>query len=245
MTLHAASKLIKGEARESLLGHLPTAVGANILFLAADVLLTLITTDVIPGDGVVTSMLSLGVLFLVDIVLATFRYGLATIYMNLQYRQPTGVSDLFRGFQENSGTIVRIAAFTEGISVLSMVPLHLVPAYTNAFPANQLITAVLLIVSLAIVAIVVTWMVLTYALVWYVLLDYPDMSWREVLSRSRQLMQGNRHVLLYVLLSLIPLYLVSVFTLGIGALWVRAYQGAIGAAFYRGLINAKQNKTAN
>lgn len=240
MTLHSASRLIKGEARQSLIGHLTPAVTANLLFLLIDVLLTVISNDAIPGDGVLTSMLSLVLLFLVDIVLATFRYGLAAIYMNLQYRQPTGVADLFRGFQENSGTIIRIAAFTEGISVLSMVPLHLVPAYTNAFPSNQIVTAVLLILALVLIVIVATWVTLTYALAWYILLDYPSLGWREVLSRSRTLMQGNRHVLLYVLLSLIPLYIVSVFSLGIGALWVRAYQGATQAAFYRGLMNAKQ-----
>lgn len=245
MTMHSASKLIKGEARESLLGHLPTAVGANIIFLAVDALLMLITYDAVPGDGVLTEMLSLVLLFLVDIVLSVFAYGLAAIYMNLQYRQPTSVADLFCGFKENTGTILRVAAWKEGITVLASIPLHLVPLYTISHPSDQLTIAVLLVVTLAFLFIVDIWVFLTYALVSYIMLDYPDMEWREVLARSRRLMKGNRHVLLYTLLSLIPLYIISLFSLGIAALWVRAYQGATQAAFYRGLVNARQNKTAN
>lgn len=240
MTLHTASKLIKGEARESLLGHLNVAVGANVLYALMAFGLTILCNGAIPGDGIVTEILTYVVLFLVNIVLSTLEFGLTSLYMNLQYRQEATLSDLFRGFRESSLQIIMIALWTDGLQMLAMVPMHLVPAYTIGHPSEQLTIAVLLLVSLLFLLIVSIWVDLTYALVWYILLDYPEMGWREVLARSRTMMKGNKRVLLYMSLSFLPLYLVSVVSLGIAGLWVKAYQRAANAAFYRGLVNAKR-----
>lgn len=237
MTLHSASTLIKGEARESLLGHLPITVGANTLYLLLSVLLTLLVSGAVPGDGWVYLVCANVFLFLADIVIGTLDYGLLSIYMSLQYRQRTTLADLFRGFRENSWTIVRVQAVISAISLAASLPTTIVNEYYGSARSEHL---PVVIAFEALTVLVALWINLNYSLIWFVLLDYPALTWREVLKGSRHLMKGNRRVLFYIWLSLIPLYLVSVMSLGIAALWVLAYQHAAVAAFYRGLVNARK-----
>lgn len=247
MTMHAASKLIKGEARQSLLGHLSVAVGVNVLYFLIAIGLVMLANGAIPGDGIVSDILSYAVVFFADIVLGTLQFGLTSLYMNLQYRQEATLADLFRGFQESSLQIVQIQAVYTLIVLIPQIPVLLVSRYVNnnqAAYADRLSSIVLLIVLLAallIIDLVISiWASLAYALVWYILLDYPGMKWREVMRRSRTMMKGNKGVLLYINLSFLPLYLVSILSLGIATLWVKAYRSAAEAAFYRGLVNAKR-----
>ena len=78
---------------------------------------------------------------------------------------------------------------------------------------------------------------LTFYPVLYLLLDYPDLSAKEVLQKSRRLMKKHRLPLLYLELSFLPLWLLSVCSFGFAAFWVYAYRNAALAAFYHRLID--------
>lgn len=242
MTMHAASKLIKGEARHSLLGHLSVSVGANTLYALMAIGLTILASGAVPGDGLVNTVLSYVVIFFVDIVLGTLQFGLSALYMNLQYRQEATLSDLFRGFRESSLQIVEIQAYYTLLILAAQIPVTAIEDYYNNYGLTHPIPLLIATIVACVFSISLTlWATLSYALVWYILLDYPDMNWRDVLRRSRMLMKGNKRVLLYMNLSFIPLYLVSILSLGIASLWVKAYRCAAEAAFYRGLMHARQN----
>lgn len=236
MTLHNASTLIKGEARQSLLGHLPVAVGANLIYLILSVLLSTLAADAAPGSGWIYLLTANVFLYVVDLAVGILDYGLCYIYMSLQYHQTPALADLLRGFQENTETIVRVQAVLSAISVVISLPSSIL-SYVYEEPADHLAVMIPVYVLTIVAALAVD---LLYALVWYILLDYPDLTWREALRSSRRLMRGNKRVLCYIVLSLTPLYLVSILSLGISALWVLAYQHAAVAAFYRGLVNARK-----
>lgn len=237
MTLHSASSLIKGEARQSLLGHLPIAVSANVLYLILSTALTVLGGYAIPGGGILVACATAVILFLVDLVIGTLDYGLCAIYMGLQYRQNPTLTDLFLGFRENSFTILKVQAVLSAIDLAIGLPITILAAlYMDSWMDHLAIVGPVYILTIA-ASLVVD---LIYSLVWFVLLDYPDLTWREVLSRSRHLMRGNKRVLCYIWISLIPLYILSVFSLGFAALWILAYQHAATAAFYRGLVNARK-----
>lgn len=237
MTIHTASSLIKGEARQSLLGHLPITVGANILYLALSVFLTTLSSGAAPGNGWLYIIIANILLYIVDLIIGTLDYGLCSIYMQLQYRQTPTIADLFRGFRENSSSIVYVQAVISAISLASSLPSVILSGYYGSAWTEHLNVMIPLWVLTILAAL---WVDLNYALVWYILLDYPELTWPEALSTSRRLMRGNKRVLLYLYLSLLPLYLVSLVSLGIGAIWVLAYQNAARAAFYRGLVNARK-----
>lgn len=245
MTLHAASKLIKGEARYSLLGHLPVAVGTNVVYFMIVIGLTILANGAVPGDGIVSQILTYAAVFLTDIILGTLQFGLSSLYMNLQYQQEASLGDLFRGFRESSLQIVQIQSVYTVILLIPQIPVVIVSHFVNQYwstitdePTTIVLLIVAMIACLLLDVVVSVWASLAYALVWYILLDYPEMKWREVMRRSRVMMKGNKRVLLYLQLSFIPLYLVSVVSLGIASLWIKAYQRATEAAFYRGLMNA-------
>ena len=74
-----------------------------------------------------------------------------------------------------------------------------------------------------------------YALTDYVLAENPNLSARQVLARSKELMYGNRWRLFCLQFSFIGWNILCAFTFGIGNLWLMPYQAAAKAAFYRDL----------
>lgn len=76
----------------------------------------------------------------------------------------------------------------------------------------------------------------SYAMVPYLLAEYPDMTAREAITYSKELMYGNRWRLFCLHFSFIGWSFLCVLTLGIGNLWLGPYRHAAEAAFYRDLI---------
>ena len=74
---------------------------------------------------------------------------------------------------------------------------------------------------------------ISYALTGYILADNPELSANEAITRSRDLMRGNKLRLFLLCLSFFGWIVLSVFTLGIGLLWLCPYVNATMAAFYR------------
>ena len=73
----------------------------------------------------------------------------------------------------------------------------------------------------------------SYAMTEYILAEHPDLTASEAIDCSKQMMSGNRWRLFCMQFSFIGWNLLSALTLGIGSLWVRPYQQAATAAFYR------------
>lgn len=228
MTCKRVSRYMKSEARGALLGHLGTAVGANVLYFVLILLLSWIVSAFTANTAIgifVADILSL----LVGILSGILEYGLATIYMNLQYQQFTRVSDLFAGFRENSNKIILIGLYLAVIETLCALPCTIALYFANE-TASWIVAGIL-----AVCGIIATYYIeMTYALSLYVLLDYPDMNWKDVLRKSRYLMKGHKKHLLYISVSFLPLYLLSVLSFGIAAIVVFAYEQAAKAAFYKG-----------
>lgn len=254
-SLHGTSKAIKREARRSLNGNLTLAVGAVFVFCMLETLLILADFGAqefsfslfwgTPVQYIPTYVVE----FLTDLVLGLLCYGLSSIFLLLQYRQRTRFGDLFRGFRENAGTIMLVQLAYVLMTKVAHLPLSIVSSYyhirlDSALPQHATVEIAAYTVAFLIYIAADLWIFYTYALIWYVLLDYPELSWHEVLRTSRRLMKGRRLALLYVQLSFLPYYLVSMLTCGIAAFWVRAYVEAANAAFYRGLIISRQNKTS-
>lgn len=73
----------------------------------------------------------------------------------------------------------------------------------------------------------------SYAMAPYILAENPDMTAREALAASKEMMRGNRWRLFCLGFSFIGWELLCALTLGIGFLWLRPYEEAAHAAFYR------------
>ena len=72
-----------------------------------------------------------------------------------------------------------------------------------------------------------------YAMTPYILIDYPELSTNQAINLSKRMMKGHKFDLFFLQLSFIGWIFLSIFTLGIGLLWVIPYMTASQAAFYQ------------
>ena len=75
-----------------------------------------------------------------------------------------------------------------------------------------------------------------YSLTSYILAENPEMDANDAITRSKELMKGNKWRLFCLRFSFIGWDILSILTLGIGDLWLTPYQTAATAAFYRELV---------
>lgn len=73
----------------------------------------------------------------------------------------------------------------------------------------------------------------SYSMTSFILAEYPELTAREAIARSKELMYGNRWRLFCLQLSFIGWSLLCTLTMGIGNLWLTPYTHAATAAFYR------------
>ena len=73
----------------------------------------------------------------------------------------------------------------------------------------------------------------SYAMTGYILSEHPELTAGEAISRSKDMMEGNRWRLFCLQWSFIGWDILCLFTLGIGNLWLSPYKQAATAAFYR------------
>ncbi len=82
-----------------------------------------------------------------------------------------------------------------------------------------------------------------YAMTAYILLENPDLTPNEAITKSKELMNGNRWRLFCLEISFIGwILLAALFTCGIGVLWVKPYMEAATAAFYREICEEKYGR---
>jgi uncharacterized membrane protein len=72
-----------------------------------------------------------------------------------------------------------------------------------------------------------------YAMTPYILNDYPELSANQAINLSRKMMKGHKFDLFCLLLSFIGWSILSIFTIGIGTLWLYPYMYTSMAAFYQ------------
>lgn len=100
----------------------------------------------------------------------------------------------------------------------------------------MLISMVLAIFTLGIGAIIVNYM---YSMVPFLLHDYPELTPREAMKISREMMSGQKWNLFVLDLTFIGWILLSILTAGIGMIFVEPYMSTTRAAYYEDLKSEK------
>ena len=102
--------------------------------------------------------------------------------------------------------------------------------FVTAFVAGLLQSIYLALWSLLIIPIFIK--PFSYALTFYILRDNPEMSGNEAITRSREMMDGNKWKLFCLHFSFIGWYLLGILTLGILYFWLVPYVKTAEARFY-------------
>lgn len=102
--------------------------------------------------------------------------------------------------------------------------------FVNAFVTYLLLNIYLALWSLLIVPIFIK--PFSYAMTFYILRDHPEMSASDAITKSREMMDGNKWKLFCLHFSFIGWYLLGILTLGILYIWLIPYVRAAEAQFY-------------
>ena len=101
--------------------------------------------------------------------------------------------------------------------------------------AYVLMTVIVVLISIPTLCIGGIIFAYAYKMVPYLLHDYPELSAKEALKLSREMMKGYKWDLFLLDFSFIGWALLAILTLGIGLLWLMPYIYAAEAGFYEDL----------
>ncbi len=107
--------------------------------------------------------------------------------------------------------------------------------YSTLMPTALLMYIIVMLLSVVTLGIAGVIFSYAYRMVPYLVNDYPNLSPKEILRTSRQMMKGYKWDLFVLDLSFIGWAFLGVITCGIGFLWTTPYQYTAVAHFYEDL----------
>ena len=253
---------IKAEARKAILAPLGLLVFTNVLYESIGGVLQSVVTAVLPEGGISLFILSISLSFIILILLGVLDTGIRSMYLALVFGgTPTG-ADMFCGFRENTNRIVQVRTLYAVIQTICLFPIQywlffsademlvLDSGNTSAQETAEIARSVLSSMPPVIIMQTIGFLLLIavsirFSIVYYMMLDFPDLSVPEVLRASSRLLQGHVMEFVKLALSFIPLGLMSLISMGIAGFWVKAYEYAAYAAFYKKLITMHADRIRN
>ena len=221
--------VLKGKARASLLGHYMPLSSA---FLSLAILQYIITApsgliQVHPPFG---TILYYAVTFAISVFFGIFQVGITGLFLSNSCHQPVYAGGIFSGFWHEPLKAIQIQLV---LSLLLCIPeiVNMVYLYAAAGISIVFLPFVLYVKTL-------------YSQVFFIMLDFPELSAKECLKRSRRLMKGHKWQYFLLMVSFLPWLMGGFLTCGIGLLYVYPYQKQTYAYFYLELVSLKSAEAA-
>ena len=183
--------VLKGKARASLLGHYMPLSSA---FLSLAILQYIITApsgliQVHPPFG---TILYYAVTFAISVFFGIFQVGITGLFLSNSCHQPVYAGGIFSGFWHEPLKAIQIQlVLSLLLCIPEIVPSLLFSLYLQSGRVNMVYlyaAAGISIVFLPFVLYVKT----LYSQVFFIMLDFPELSAKECLKRSRRLMKGHK-----------------------------------------------------
>lgn len=249
MNRFKSSAELKASAREHLLGHYGTAMGAFVIMGLLIGIISCIVAVLVPPYTVINVILYYAIMFLISVLTGLFNSGLSYLYLKLVCERPVSVGDLFYGFQLHPNKAVSVQAWITLLTYLASLPQIVITYMINQISIGggalllsegqmMQLTKFMLPYSLSLIlsGVVSVILNLVYAQAFFLLHDFPQYSATELLKKSRRLMVHHKGRFFYLCVSFIPLLLLSLVSGGLALLWVLPYMAATEAEFFLDLI---------
>lgn len=238
---------IRTQARKCLEGKWGKAALLTLSFIAILWIISFII-------GIVNKIPFLSILINIAwLVISTpISYGLLAVFIKLKRsNNQIGYIDFLKIAFANIGNVWKVI----GNILLKILPLIIgiiVGIFILSFGIASLVFttsyAFLILIGLIIYIICLILLIpksFSYALSYLILFDNPDMTGKEIVEKSIQLMQNNRWKLFCLYLSFIGWALLCVLTLGIGYLWLIPYTIIALIEFYDTLTKENNENIDN
>ena len=149
------------------------------------------------------------------LISGAFTLGFAILYLSIVRKGEPQLSMIFKGF-EKFGTALG-AFLLQGLFVILWMLLFIIPGIIAAF---------------------------SYTMTFYIIADDDSVGALEAISRSKEMMRGNKWKLFCLGCRFIGWAILCLFTLGIGFLWLGPYMSASTAEFYEDIRGKKEELEA-
>lgn len=239
MNQFKSSSELKASAREHLLGHYGTVIGAEIILMLFTGSVSFAASLLVDSSTVIGSILYYAILFFISVLMGLFTSGTCYLYLKLICGRPISVSDLFYGFQFAPDKALTIQAWITLITYAASLPQFILTYKISmvGYEAEKLMPLLLpYALSLILSGAVTVVLGLYYAQTFYLLHDFPQYTAKELLQKSRRLMVHHKGRLFYLYVSFLPLMLLGLFSFGLALLWVVPYMTATQTVFFLDLI---------
>ena len=181
--------------------------------------------------------------FITSLLFSILSVGPITILLDMSRGGQGRFSDLFYAFRHQPDRIILSQLLISLLSSLCFLPgtiLLVISTVALAVAGDDIlwaaITAVASVIPMIIGAVFAVYLRLCYALVIPLYIDCPQTGVMDLLRESRMLMKGNIGRCLWLMVSFIPLLLISVIALFIPVFWSYAYAQMAFLQLYRELV---------
>ena len=201
---------LRAQARERLEGQWGTFVLMTFLMLVIQTILQIpgyigSLLEILSPENVLASLSFSNISNILSLLALPLSWGLTVSLLRNHREESVDLENLFDGFRGGRYTRVFCALFLVQLFTFLWTLLLIIPGIIKAF---------------------------SYALTPYILLDEPELTARQAITRSCEIMQGRRWKLFCLYLSFIGWGILCLLTFGIGFLWLVPYMNASVAAFY-------------
>ena len=228
---------LKAEARNSLPGHLRSALGAVLFYLFTVIVLSGMPSSVAPDHQVLRPVFLLLLGFILNILIQMLGIGLRLRFMKLLFEQDPVPGDVTMAFRDDADRAVRLCGRRATFYILCDLPAFI---YSMTLPQKTSLPQRLVFLLLFAAGCVAAQLIrLNLMCADYLYLEYPELPASSLLQTSRRLIAGNRLRLLCFYLSYLPLHLLALISLGLAEPLVLCYVYAGEAAFYSDLVRAR------
>ena len=201
---------LRAQARERLEGKWGTFVLMTFLLYVIQALLQIPGSvgdlfKVLSPENALTSESLSTLSVLLTLLALPLSWGLTVSLLRNHREESVDLENLFDGFRGGRYTRVFCALFLVNLFTFLWTLLLIIPGIIKAF---------------------------SYALTPYIIMDEPELTAKQAIARSCEIMQGRRWKLFCLYLSFIGWGILCLLTFGIGFLWLVPYMNASVAAFY-------------
>lgn len=175
-------------------------------------------------------------------------YGLISTFIKLKRGEDVSyvafLTDGFSSFSKAWGVALNIVLKLLPwviAEVLVILVIGITSFQALSLSSSSLSIAVIMSIASVVISIVIGIKSLYYALSNFVLFDNPNLTGKEIVEKSKELMTNNRWNLVKLTLTFIGWAILCVFTLGIGYLWLLPYIQVATVVFYEDKLNSLNN----
>lgn len=241
MQKNRTSAELKRLAKGQLLGRYGGFIAAELMYgllFVAILLFTMFHLNFMSATGTV---IYYAILFIMQIIGCLFSVGFTYMYLKTLQGGHALATDVFHGFKQHADKVIIIGFFMTLISNLFMAPYMLL--FRQFSKTEDAIFFLAACIFLVIGGGAALYFQILFSLVNFIVLDFPGYGPLDTLKQSIAFIKGHKGRYFYIMMSFIPLVLLSYLTCGIGFLWLAPYMGMTYTNFYMDLMQSKRVET--